>query len=48
MKSIQTLFRIFAVTSSMAAALPAADKTLIDYFLPIPVQGHCQGKVEMS
>jgi hypothetical protein len=26
--------------STLLASAPAADKTLIDYFLPIPVQGH--------
>ena len=38
-KSAKTLLKVFAVMSSLCASAPAADKTLIDYFLPMPVQG---------
>jgi len=33
------LLRVFAVMSSLGAWAPAADKTLIDYFLPTPIRG---------
>jgi hypothetical protein len=39
MKSTETLLKVFAVMSSLGAISPAADKTLIDYFLPMPIQG---------
>lgn len=39
MRHTRTLLRILAVLSSLGALSPAADKTLIDYFLPMPVQG---------
>src|ERR1035441_2920194 len=37
---MKTLIKLFAVMSTLGATAPAADKTLIDYFLPIPVHGH--------
>jgi hypothetical protein len=38
MKSTKSLLTVFAALSSLGSSR-AADKTLIDYFLPIPVQG---------
>jgi hypothetical protein len=40
MSAIKTLIRLFAVMSALGASSPAADKTLIDYFLPTPIRGH--------
>jgi len=45
MNSIPTLLRVFAITSALAGAMPAAEKTLIDYFLPTPVQGRLTKEV---
>ena len=39
MQSTKMLLRVFAVMSSLGAWAPAADKTLIDYFLPMPTRG---------
>ncbi|MBZ5580722.1 MAG: glycoside hydrolase family protein [Acidobacteriia bacterium] len=39
MRANRTLFKVLAMMSSLGAWAPAADKTLIDYFLPMPVQG---------
>jgi hypothetical protein len=39
MSAIKTLMRLFAVMSALGASSPAADKTLIDYFLPTPIRG---------
>lgn len=39
MPSTTTLLRLLALLSAFGASAPAADKTLIDYFLPMPVQG---------
>ena len=39
MQSTKMLLRVFAVMSSLGAWAPAADKTLIDYFLPMPIRG---------
>lgn len=36
---IHRLLSVFAMLFGLAATAPAADKTLIDYFLPMPVQG---------
>ena len=33
------LFSVFAIVFGLDAAAAAAEKTLIDYFLPTPVQG---------
>jgi hypothetical protein len=38
--AMKTSIRIFAVMSALGAWSAAADKTLIDYFLPAPVRGH--------
>jgi hypothetical protein len=40
MSSMKTLIKLLAATSLTLGASPAADKTLIDYFLPMPIQGH--------
>jgi hypothetical protein len=40
MSSPKTLIKLFAVITALGASSPAADKTLIDYFLPIPIHGH--------
>jgi hypothetical protein len=37
--SIKTFIKLFAVLSTLGASSPAADKTLIDYFLPTPIRG---------
>src|SRR5438045_1342571 len=39
MNVMKTLSNVFAVISSLCASAPGAEKTLIDYFLPMPVQG---------
>jgi len=39
MSSLKTLIKLFAAVSALAASSPAADKTLIDYFLPMPIHG---------
>lgn len=39
MRSIKTLIKLLAVLSTLGASSPAADKTLLDYFLPSPVRG---------
>jgi hypothetical protein len=36
---MKTLFRVFAIASAAAAIGSCAEKTLIDYFLPMPIQG---------
>src|SRR5271157_1574502 len=41
MSSLKTLVKLLAATSlTLGASLSAADKTLIDYFLPTPIHGH--------
>ena len=35
---MKTLMRFFAVMSALGVSSPAADKTLIDYFLPAPIR----------
>ena len=41
MKSVKTLVKLFvAMAFTAAASSPAADKTLIDYFLPTPIHDH--------
>jgi hypothetical protein len=37
---MKTWFQILAAMSALGASSPAADKTLIDYFLPTPIRGH--------
>ena len=39
MQSTKMLLRVCAVMSSLGAWAPAADKALIDYFLPMPIRG---------
>jgi hypothetical protein len=39
MSFVKTLIKVSAAMSALGASAPAADKTLIDYFLPTPVQG---------
>ena len=39
MSSMKTWMKLFAVLSTLGASSPAADKTLIDYFLPTPIRG---------
>jgi hypothetical protein len=39
MSSTKTLLQLFAVVSTLGVSSPAADKTLIDYFLPTPIHG---------
>ena len=39
MKSTKRALTLLAILSSLGASAPAADKTLIDYFLPLPTEG---------
>src|ERR1035441_10897899 len=39
MSSMKTWIKLCAVMSTLGASSPAADKTLIDYFLPTPIRG---------
>ena len=39
MSSMKAWVELFAVMSTLGASSPAADKTLIDYFLPTPIRG---------
>ena len=45
MSSMKTWMKLFAVLSTLGASSPAADKTLIDYFLPTPIRGHLAADV---
>ena len=37
---MKTIAKVFALLPVLGFSLPAADKTLIDYFLPTPIRGH--------
>jgi len=39
MNSTKTLIKVFAMMSALGVWAPAADKALIDYFLPMPIRG---------
>src|ERR1035441_5732531 len=39
MSSMKRWIKLCAVMSTLGASSPAADKTLIDYFLPAPIRG---------
>src|ERR1039458_10500673 len=39
MSSVKTWIKLCAVMLTLGASSPAADKTLIDYFLPTPIRG---------
>jgi hypothetical protein len=38
--AMKPAIQLFALISALASLAPAADKTLIDYFLPSPIHGH--------
>src|ERR1039457_6591401 len=40
MSSLKAWIKLFTVVSALGASSSAADKTLIDYFLPTPIVGH--------
>ena len=39
-RSVKTSIMVVAAMWTLGASSPAADKTLIDYFLPMPIHGH--------
>ena len=45
MSSMKKWIELFAVMLTLGASSPAADKTLIDYFLPTPIRGQLRTDV---
>jgi len=39
MKSMKVLLKVLTALSALSGVSQAANKTLIDYFLPMPIQG---------